>query len=102
MLTDENAAKAPSIRLDQKTAGSLLSHAGKFKPRGHARAMKIDQSFDLVNDNGTGGVTGVPGDYLVLTLSGEVTVEREKFFDAHFEPVKKRTKKGERNAATTL
>ena len=79
------------LRFDEKTAGVLLSRAEKFKPKGFARAMKVDSAFELFISGET--ISGEAGDYLVLLPDGRITIQPNGFIMSHYEPVKKRERK---------
>ena len=82
-----------NLRFDEKTAAVLLSRAGKLKPIGFARAMKIASAFELFFPGEKMPLIGEPGDYLILRPDGEIVVEAADFIESHYEPVKTRARK---------
>lgn len=80
-----------NLRFDEKLAAVLLSRAGKLKPRGFARAMKVESAFDLCTQGRM--ISGEAGDYLVLRPDGRIVIEPHEFIESHYEPVKTRTKR---------
>lgn len=80
-----------NLRFDEKLAAVLLSRAGKLKPRGFARAMRVESAFELYTQGEM--ISGEAGDYLVLRPDGKIVVEFHEFIESHYESVKTRTRK---------
>ena len=85
-----------TLQFDERTATTLAKTGERMKPRGVARVYYPRATFQFDGDE------RFPNECLVLTPEGKVIIMDAGHIDAFFEPVKKRTKKGERNAATTL
>ena len=75
------------LQFDETTARALLQTAPKMKPRGMARAYKVDAPFKLFRlDEGQEA-----GGYLVLYPDGTIASETAETVERCFEPVAKRT-----------
>ena len=84
------------LKFDAETARTLAQTGQRMKPKkGVTRAYQVKEAFVIQGDQ-----QREAGDYIVVMPNGVVKSASAGYVNDHFEPVKKRTKKGKANAKT--